>query len=538
MNLAEETTASKPAAQERGGTFIPGAVSIPDLFAQVQMLWRHRVVMILCIVLIPTAAYLWSASKPKIYQASSQIQVQAQQVDTSLFAAPTAPSDQELTAAARLAQTPSVAQVAARYLRPRPDPASLGISATPDSDSGFITLTATDTDPSRAAAVANAFGQAVRVTRADKARKQTDTAIAGLQADLDQLNPNDQGDRVQRFQLSQQLQRLRAIRAAQGNNAQIVQPAGIPSTPISPHPVRNALLALVLAVFLGIALVFVVDGLDRRIRNVEELEGIGGVPLLGIVPLPSADGEKLPETIEAFRMLRASLTYFNIDRELKMVVISSPLKSDGKTTVATELAAAIARTGKDVLIVDADLHHRESQVAARFERSAELGLASVLVGECTVEDALINVELDDACIRILPGGMRPPNPSELLASQQMKDLLSRLTTMTDLVIVDTPPTLQVSDAIPLFERASGVIMIARLGKTTRDAMKRLVRVVQTSGGTPLGVVATGSKTRNLYGYGAYGGYGWGYKHYDEALLPTPSANGAKQSDSFADAKSR
>jgi capsular exopolysaccharide synthesis family protein len=533
MKSAQDT-APKPPLKEGGGTFIPGAVSIPDLFAQLQMLWRHRLLMLLCMVLIPTAVYLWSASKPTLYQSSALIQVQAQQVDTSLFATPAQTSEEALNAAARLTKTGAVARVAAGFLRPRPtNPGALlpQITTKPDLDSKFITITATDTDPARAAAVANAFAEAVRTTRAAKARKQIDPAVQGLQTDLAQLDPNDPSDRVQRLQLSQQLQRLRAIRAAQGNNAQVVEPAGVSAKPVSPHPVRNALLALVLSVFVGVALVFVVDGLDRRIRNVDELEDISGVPLLGIVPLPNTEGYKRLEAVEAFRMLRASLTYFNIDRQLNMVVVSSPLKGDGKTTVATNLAKAIARTGKDVIVLDADLH--QSQVASRFEKSSEAGLASVLVGESTLEDELLDVELEDARVRILSGGPRPPNPSELLASQEMKELLSRLSSMTDLVIVDTPPTLQVSDAIPLFERASGVVMIARLGKTTRDAMRRMVSVIETSGGTPLGVVATGSKASGLYGYGAYGGYGWGYgyKHYGDAssaVVPAPSGNGAKR----------
>jgi capsular exopolysaccharide synthesis family protein len=529
MNPAKDTAAPAPAAEERGGTFIPGAVSIPDLFAQLRMLWRHRVLMLLCIVLIPAAVYAWSASKPKVYQSSALIQVQAQSVDTSLFSTPQQSSEEALNASARLAKTGAMAEVAARYLRPRPtEPRSLlgQIATEPDIESGFITITATDSDPDRAAAIANAFAQAVRTTRAEKARTQIDPAVAALRRDLEQLNPNDPADKVQRFQLSQQLQRLRAIRAAQGNNAQVVEPA-TSGDPVSPNPVRNTLMALILSVFVGVALVFVVDGLDRRIRSVDELEGIGRVPLLGIVPLPNTNGYKRLEAVEAFRMLRASLTYFNVDRQLRIVVVSSPLKGDGKTTVVTNLGEAIARTGKDVILVDADLH--QSQVASRFGKSAELGLASVLVGECTLEGALIDIELDDGRMRVLPGGVRPPNPSELLASHEMRQLLTRLSSMTELVIVDTPPTLQVSDAIPLFERASGVVMIARLGKTTRDAMRRLVSVIETSGGTPLGVVATGSKTSNLYGYGAYGGYGWGYKQYGDetSSLATSMRNGAK-----------
>jgi capsular exopolysaccharide synthesis family protein len=291
----------------------------------------------------------------------------------------------------------------------------------------------------------------------------------------------------------------------------------------------------VLAIFVGIGVVFLIEVLDRRVRNVEELERLTGVPLLGIVPLSGLDGSKLSaEAAEAFQTLRASLTYFNIDRRLTSVVVCSPLKGDGKTSVATNLGKALARAGKQVTVVDTDLRH--PQVDARMDTRAEVGLGDVLVGECSLPDALVDVDVEGARMRILPSGRPPPNPSELIASARMRTVLTELTSVMDLVIIDTPPTLQVADPLPLFEQVSGIVVIARLGKTTREAMRRLMTVIEEARGSPLGVVATAAKTKGLYGYGAYGAYGgygsdWAQRNgapASGARAPTPGG-GARAS---------
>jgi capsular exopolysaccharide synthesis family protein len=195
---------------------------------------------------------------------------------------------------------------------------------------------------------------------------------------------------------------------------------------------------------------------------------------------------------------------FNLDRRVKSVAVCSPLKGDGKTTVATNLATAVARTGKQVIVVDADMRH--PQVHKRMAMSGKLGLADVLTGECSLQEALVEAKVKEGRLLVLPSGRPPANPSELIASEEMRALLVELCANSDLVIIDTPPTLQVSDAIPLFDRVSGVVVIGRLDKTTRQAMRRLVNVVETAGGSTLGVVATASDSSRLYGYGDYGGY--------------------------------
>jgi capsular exopolysaccharide synthesis family protein len=201
------------------------------------------------------------------------------------------------------------------------------------------------------------------------------------------------------------------------------------------------------------------------------------------------------------------------------VLVSSPAQGDGKTTVATNLARAAALAGKDVILVDADL--RRPQVATRFDVESTAGLGGVLVGEAGLDEAFVEPDLDKPAggrLRALPAGPPPPNPSELLASQRMKDLLERLVGMCDLVVIDSTPLLTVSDSIPLIELVSGIVAVARLDSTSKDAVRRLESVISNAGGTLLGTVATGATTAGLYGR-------YGYAYSDYASRQQPSRNG-------------
>jgi tyrosine-protein kinase len=477
----------------------------PGLQDYLRLLWRRKWVILACVVVLPIVVYLVSASAPKKYEAKTVIQVQAQSVNPALFTNESTPAQQSILATNRLIATTGVARRAAQQLHPPPaNPASLlgQIVLDPDTEAGFITITASDSDPQRASDIANAFATSIGGTRARHARQQIDATIAHIQSDQQKL---DRKDVDGRRQLSAQLQRLRALRAAQDNNIEIVEPATAAASPVSPTPRRNAILALIIAILIGIGLAFGLDRMDRTIRDPLDLEKLAEVPLLGIVPASAFPGEDSTSDVpEAFHTLRAGLTYFNVDRPLRTVLITSPLKGDGKTTIAVGLAAAVARGGKEVVLVDADLRH--PQVAARVGANASAGLGDVLVGERPLAEALVDVPTNNGRLRILPGGPPPPNPSELVASDRMRSLLEELATEGDLVLLDSPPALVVSDAIPLFKEVSGVVVIGRVDETTRDAMRRLVNVIRTAGGTVLGVVATGARGSGLYGYGAYGGY--------------------------------
>jgi polysaccharide biosynthesis transport protein len=308
-------------------------------------------------------------------------------------------------------------------------------------------------------------------------------------------------DPVAQEELARQLQSLRASRAEAQKSTETVLTASTPDSPVSPNPRRNTVLAAVVALLLALGAVVVRERLDRRLRDSDELEPLLKTPLLSVIPRAAFPGARPADTPvrEAFRTLAASLVYFNIDRPLATVMVSSPTKGDGKTTVAVYLAVALARDGQDVVLIDADL--RYPQVGVRLGIEPEIGLAEVITHQSEIDDALVEVDVGDGRLRVLAAGGRPPNPARLLSSRRMSSLLASLSEQVDIVIVDTPPLLSVSDAVPLLEKVSGTVLVAKVGTTSRDALQRMRQVIEAARGNLLGAVATGSGKSGLYGYG-------------------------------------
>ena len=321
--------------------------------------------------------------------------------------------------------------------------------------------------------------------------------------------------------LVQQLQELEGLRATQGDTTIVVEPAVPASSPVSPRPLRNTALAFVFSLLLAAGLIPLLDRLDRRIRDVSDLEDLLGEPLLAVIPDSAFPGQVPSHAVrEAFQTLRANLTYFNVDRSLATVLVTSPSHGEGKTTVATNLAVAMAMDDRKVVLVDGDL--RKPQAARRLGIEPGPGIEAVLMNDVPLEEALVEVPIDgklgSGALRVLPCSTPPPNPSVLIGSKRMKALLAELAEQADIVIIDSPPILSVSDVIPLLEEVSGTVLVARLDNTTRDSVLKTRQVIQTARGSILGVVATGAKAGRLYSYGY--GYGYGYGEQPQEPVPT------------------
>ena len=329
-----------------------------------RLLWRRRWILLLCITLIPLATYLYSEQLTKSYQSSTVLQVQAIGDASDVVTDTTSGGTTGNASVARLAETTGVADEAARILGVPEGSLRGSIQGVSDEDTGFITLTATWSTAKGAAEIADAGARALNATREKRGVVRANRAIAGVQRDLRKLSRGAE-DATEREQLSEKLQRLRTLRAAQGSNAQVIEPATVPASPISPNPKRNAILALVLAILLGVGLVILVDRMDRRLRDANEVEKLTGVPLLAVISREAFPGGRPSKRHAlAFQTLRDSLTYFNVDEALTTIAITSPLKGEGKTTVATNLAVSLARSNKKVILVDADL--RRPQVGRRI----------------------------------------------------------------------------------------------------------------------------------------------------------------------------
>lgn len=489
---------------------------------------RRKWLLLAIVVLIPAVVYGISTQLPKTYRSSTTLLLHPTGTGSTVFSA-ASPNTDSAEETATLAQTTLVAGRAARILGEPPQDGRglLGqVEVAPTSPAetkgNFITITAEASDPERAARIANAFAAALARTRTGDAIDSIDRTIATLKEARDSLGEEEDQEAAAE-ELATQLQQLRGLKASQAGTTTVVERAVPAQSAYSPKPLRNALLALLVAVLIAAGLVPLLDRLDRRLREPGELEELLEPPLLATIPDDAFPGH-LPgwHVREAFQTLRASLTYYNVDRPLSTLVISSPAQWEGKTTVAVDLAAAYALDGADVILVDADLRH--PQAANRLGVEPSVGLERVLAGKATADQALTEVDTAGGRLRVIGGTSQPPNPAALLGSQRMQSLLGELSKRADTVIIDTPALLAVSDALPLINRAEGTVLVARLNQTTREAARRAHQVIAASGGTILGTVATGAHEGGIYGY--YGYYGYEGESRDSGPIVQQSSNGS------------
>jgi capsular exopolysaccharide synthesis family protein len=308
--------------------------------------------------------------------------------------------------------------------------------------------------------------------------------------------------------------------------------------------VRNVALGIVLGLLLGVGLAFLLERLDRRIRDPKEFEEIFDRPLLASIPESRAlarggpaQHENLPTgEQEAFRMLRANLRYFSVDRPVKSVLVTSAAPGDGKSTVSWNLGLAAAGTGAKVLLMETDLRHPSLAASAGLLAPAP-GLSTVLAGQIEFAEVVQAVMVPnhhagrapDRMMDVVVAGPIPPNPVDLIESERMRAVLREAEERYDLVVVDTPPTSVVSDAIPLIREVSGVIVVTRLGKSTRESVAQLRNQLVHLNAPTLGVVVNAFKSD----HGGYGyGYGYGYESSEATTKtkPEPGGNGAHAPD--------
>jgi receptor protein-tyrosine kinase len=255
---------------------------------------------------------------------------------------------------------------------------------------------------------------------------------------------------------------------------------------------------------------------DHSVGSPAELEEVFRAPLLGVIPEDSAlaapfrtaSGRGLIDADEeVFHLLRAHLRYFNLDRELRSILVCSSGPGEGKTTVAAHLASAMAAGGARVLLVEADL--RLPVMSARLNIRQAPGLADVVVGRVGLQDAVQTVPVpgDEGGLCVLVAGAMPPNPTQMLESEAMARVLAEASNDFDMVIVDSAPLLSVADTIGLLKRVDGVIVVTMLGKSRSDVASRTAAMLRRVGAPLLGVVANGVRGAELapyrYGY-SYG----------------------------------
>ncbi|MBM7241668.1 polysaccharide biosynthesis tyrosine autokinase [Rhodococcus fascians] len=285
------------------------------------------------------------------------------------------------------------------------------------------------------------------------------------------------------------------------------QQAEASSTPVSPKTKRNLALGAAVGLLLGIALAVLRDRLDNTIKGRREIEAISGKALVGTIPFdkerkahPAVDFQDLTQSAsaEAFRELRTNLQFLEVDHPPRVIVVTSAIPSEGKTTTAVNLAVALAEAGHHVALVEGDL--RRPRVSKYMGLIGSVGMSTVLAGQATVEEVLQPTKYEG--LQAMASGPIPPNPSELLGSEASRALLVELRSRFDYVIVDGAPLLPVTDSAVLTTHADGALLVTRYGHTKSNELARAIGNLETIGARVLGVVLalTPSKKGDMYSY--------------------------------------
>nr|WP_276609786.1 polysaccharide biosynthesis tyrosine autokinase [Arthrobacter silviterrae] len=293
--------------------------------------------------------------------------------------------------------------------------------------------------------------------------------------------------------------------------------APLPTFPTSPNKKLSLILGALAGLIIGVAYALVRNHLDRRIRSIEMVERVIGTSVVGTIPVDDRlrNGQHVVENgqinhansegyalSEALRELRTNLHYMNVDNPPRVIVITSSIPSEGKSTIAANLAVTIAATGEKVILIDGDL--RRPVVSEFFGLAGGGGLTDILSGQATLDDVL-QVYGPVPALAVLGAGRIPPNPSELLGSQSMKRLLDALAKEA-VVLIDAPPLLPVTDAAILARATDGALVVAGAGKTTIDELEKAVSTLSKVNAPLLGAVLNRVPTSGgqAAGYGYYG----------------------------------
>jgi capsular exopolysaccharide synthesis family protein len=492
-----------------GGRWTPPEEGLVDQVWRI--LRRRKWVVLQAVVLVTVVAFLYSKHQATQYTASAGL----------LFGNPTQnvlPSGSNASEAAldptavsatngSLVSLPVVATYASRLTGGKISAAEIRGSvsvSTGSTGSNVATIEAISGSPVRAAQIANAYGNGYIEFRRVSDQAAYTSSISRITAEYDALSPADQTGPEGR-QFKSELAALHNAEAVGTLEAQLVQPASPPSSPSSPKTKRNVILGVLVGLVLGLVLAAVWDRLDQRVSDQEEFERLYGLPVLAEIPRSRelARGELTFELAERFRALRTSLRYVNVNRDLRSLLVASPLPEDGKSTVARSLAQTMAMMGDQVVLVQLDLHKPDS------DGDGVAGLSTVLIGD-SLDDALISEPVPSASgdgerrLVILPTGPTPPNPSELIESRRMREVLVELERRFDMVVLDAPALSSVSDGLSLVPAVSGILIVAGLSHTTNKAAIDLRRQLAMLRGHPVGLVVNFTRRQRHGKYDSYG----------------------------------
>jgi len=519
--------------------------SDPTLRSYAQLVRRRKwwVIAFALVGLLVALAISFTATKQ--YAASTQVLVQPSTQASALGSTvqPVTPTDVQTML--QLVTSAPVTSAVRGQLGSAPS-----VTASEVAQTNVISITAISTVPARAATIANAYAKAfvadqqtVALKNLTSAESQLRGQIKSIAKQIKQLHgtagtASEQTALInQQAVLSEQLTQMQVNGSAETGGLTVVTPAETPTSPSSPKPTENGLLGLAAGLILGLAAAFLRESLDDAVASKETAEEYGGATVLAAVPMVNSWKKRdkplvvslarpMSPAAEAYRSLRTSLQFARQERDLHTILVTSPAAAEGKTSTLSNLGAMFAQAGQRVVLVSCDL--RKPRLGEFFGLDERLGLTTAILGEQPVDQLIQPVPGDDN-LWLLGSGQMPPNPAELLNGRRIQEVFKTLRGIFDLVLIDSPPVLPVTDAVVLAKDVDATLLIVAAGQTSRSSLQRAAEKLAQVNARVVGLVLNEtSRQAGGYGYGYQYGYGGTYVS-DRALPSVPAqvnGNGA------------
>ncbi len=523
-------------------TLSPAESEENSLLKYVEVLWQRKFLIIIIVIVAIGLSLAVDAVRSKVYGATASMQLVSQNVVQGGGTVELQPAD--IATDIELVQSSAVKAIVTASLgqsAPRASATEVGLTDVVNvrvaaSTSAFAARAANDYVSAYIKFTTDRYANQVQeqetVLRTQQVTLQSQ--ISKIEAEIAVNSPTSPSDAALNTQLGDYSAQLQTVNTSltQLQLDQIQVPAGaLPVTPasptvtsISPKAPIDASLAAILGLLLAVGVVLLLDFFDDRIRTKEQLHIVSGqLPLLGEIPYfenwKNQPNDAIIATVrpkstaaEAYRSLRTAIQFIGFDSDRAQVIqITSPLESEGKTTTVIDLAVTMASSGTRVAVVSCDL--RKPGIHKFFKTDNSKGLSSVLGGTETLESVVVaSEELPN--LTCIPSGPVPPNPSELLGSSRLLDIFESLRTTNDVVLVDSPPVLPVTDAIVVSQAVDFVVLLSRVNVTHARGITRALELLSNVDAPVRGVVlnavtspSSGKRYGGYGGYGKYGGYG-------------------------------
>lgn len=525
----------------------PSGYSPEGLQRYVELLRKHRRIAIVAVLVVPAAAFAYSNLQTAAYQASSEVLLSRQNLAANLTGLqdPNAyqQSDRPVQTQADLARVPEVVQRTLRAAKIAGLTSSAFLSSssvTPKVNSDLLEFTVTNHDPIAATRLSSEYARQFTRYRLALDTTPVSRARAQLQANIRQLKRDGETGTALYNSLRDKEQELATFEALQTSNAYVVTTAE-GAVQVSPRPKRALLLGAGFGVLLALALVAIAHALDTRVSTVSELENKLGLPLLAAIPAPPHDYKgalimrvaPADPRADAYRLLRANLDFVNRERGARVIMATSALEGEGKSTTIANLALSYALEGKRVIVVDLDLHR--PAVAGLLDAPARPGVVELVVRNADLSQVLHQITLPGSgmlSLGVVPAGggaediplrtevgerwtpatttptRRKPSMAigEVIASDRLRAFIQELRQRADLILVDAPPLLVTSDAITLGSIVDAIVLVAEIDRLRLETLDDVTRALSMCAAPTVGWVASGVSAPPQYeGYASTNG---------------------------------